>query len=441
MYESSSGPLIDIQIEDSLGRETLMSIDNSNRNEDLLSLVFFVCLMLLNVVVGLFGPAPTQHYSVYSTLNHDKLHSQKFATFPIASLSPLNHHLSFGIVPSFTSPNETLTANVSVQTDLIGEKQALDFFAYSLPAITFNRSNQTTEIARVFSHRIGRYKSFSTRVAFRGGQVERLVGCFGQWEIGNKSFTVLEASYRFLFAALILVCCIFFQWKLKGTSIHLWHLEQKMTLILMIIAILMNNPLYYFLVLQAISSLGMVNTILLSVFEVFVKFYILVIFDSLRFKTRKISDCFFTPKLLFFGLFLVFHAELELLRSGIEQPVFMAFQLIVAAFRLIFECAFLVWLGFAVIRSWKDSDVTEGHKFVLYLSVCGVMLFVNACLECFKHLSADPGTCAAFVIRISINNFFVLLMTLFHWPYEVIADQYIGPDEVGLDVGGLYDSD
>jgi hypothetical protein len=44
-------------------------------------------------------------------------------------------------------------------------------------------------------------------------------------------------------------------------------------------------------------------------------------------------------------------------------------------------------------------------------------------------------------MRVSIDNFFVLLMTLFHWPYEVIADQYIEPGEVGLDVGDLYGSD
>jgi hypothetical protein len=262
--------------------------------------------------------------------------------------------------------------------------------------------------------------------------------------VGNKSFTVLESSYRFLFAILIIVCAFIFQWKLHGTQIHFWHLEQKMTMGLMILAVVMNNPFYYFLVSRAFAFLLILDSVGQSIFAIFVKFYILVIFDSLRFKNRKISDCFFAPKVAFFLVFLIFHTEQEVLRSVIEQTTlskFSAFEAVIAGVRIIFEIAFVCWLGFAVMRSWRDSDVTEAHKFVLYLSVCGVMLSVHALLECLGHiLTFFQRSCAAFVIRISIDNFFVLLMTLFHWPYEVIADQYIAPGEVGLDVGDLYES-
>jgi hypothetical protein len=214
-----------------------------------------------------------------------------------------------------------------------------------------------------------------------------------------------------------------------------------MTMVLMILAVVMNNPLYYLLVSRAWSFLLILDSVVQSVFEIFVKFYVLVLFDALRFKNRKISDCFFAPKICFFVLFFIFHAEQEVLISVVDQAVlsqFSAFETFVAVVRILFEFAFLGWLAFAILRSWRDSDITEAHKFVLYLSVCGVMLAVHAFIACGgRFLTFFQRTCAAFVIRISIDNFFVLLMTLFHWPYEVISDQYIEPGEVGLDVGDL----
>jgi hypothetical protein len=216
-----------------------------------------------------------------------------------------------------------------------------------------------------------------------------------------------------------------------------------MTMVLMVLAVVMDNPFYYIFVSHAFSFLLILDSMAQSIFEIFVKFYILVIFDSLRFKNRKISDCFFAPKVSFFILFLIFHTEQEILRSAIKQTVrskASTFEAALANVRILFELAFFGWLGFAVMRSWRDSDIIEAHRFALYLSVCGVMLSVHTFLGCFGYFfSFFDRTCDYFVIRISINNFFVLLMTLFHWPYEVIADQYIEPGEV--DVGDLYGSD
>ena len=54
--DESSDLLIDLQIEESLGRETLMSIDSSNHMDDTVTIAVYLLLLLLNIAVAYFGP-------------------------------------------------------------------------------------------------------------------------------------------------------------------------------------------------------------------------------------------------------------------------------------------------------------------------------------------------------------------------------------------------
>jgi hypothetical protein len=378
-------------------------------------------------------------------LTEDASRDQKYVTFPIDSLSPLNHFLRFSVIPVFVGNSSLFVTNISVQTDLTNENHDVSFIAHQLNSVVFDFSKNSNQSVSLFSHHIGIHTCFTVRVAFKALELHRLIGCHGEWQVGDYSFTVLESGYRVLFALIVGISLLLFVCKLKGTPFKLWHLEQKLTHLLMILGFGMNNPLHLFFVQSSFPFLLVIESICGSVFVVFLKYLSLVLFDSLRFKNRKIGECFFTPKLVFFGFFFMadclesFIRFTKFQRLGIVRESLL--DQIVVLLSAVFEGIFVGWLLLAVVRSWREMDVTESYKFRLYAVVCLFcigLLFVIELVQQFSTVS--ERSCLPFIASITLQNLFIVLMTLFHWPYELMSDQYLETDEFARDTA-LIESD
>lgn len=231
--------------------------------------------------------------------------------------------------------------------------------------------------------------------------------------------------------------------------------------------------------------------------NIYLRFFIYVLFDSLRFKNRRIGHCFFIPKILFFFFFLCFELILSFIQtekvtdfkwshpnsqvyktSDIDnnnnffQNEFkiskqldfysnerllhnnLYFGLInddknneknlyeKSAFFLtkISELIYIACLILVIIRSFREIDVTERYKFFTYFSVSFTMILLIGLSDCFLSRSKKfANTLTPFLFKLSVYNFYALLMMFFHWPYELITDQqYLDPDDVEVGVADFY---
>jgi ABC-type xylose transport system permease subunit len=104
---------------------------------------------------------------------------------------------------------------------------------------------------------------------------------------------------------------------------------------------------------------------------------------------------------------------------------------------------YFIWLIYAMISAFRSADVTELYKVSAYLvTVWASLLIVLATLYCEFKLERIRNTGCRFLVVICVENLFVFVMTKFHWPYEVLADQeYLDPSEGVQNGGFLSESD
>jgi hypothetical protein len=70
-------------------------------------------------------------------------------------------------------------------------------------------------------------------------------------------------------------------------------------------------------------------------------------------------------------------------------------------------------------------DITEQEKFSVYAGVCLIAVTILGALEfLLKYTHFLQQKSLPLVIPFSIQNFFVLPMAIFHWPYQLLVDQH-----------------
>lgn len=78
----------------------------------------------------------------------------------------------------------------------------------------------------------------------------------------------------------------------------------------------------------------------------------------------------------------------------------------------------------AIVSAGAFIDITEKYKFSVYSNVSiiciSVIMFVDFVL---KPRRIFQDTSLSFAIHFTVQNLFVLLMVVFHWPYETLTDQ------------------
>jgi hypothetical protein len=246
--------------------------------------------------------------------------------------------------------------------------------------------------------------------------------------IGNQSHSSFQSAFRGVFSAILAVVGLAFL-RRAGLSFGLWHIEQKLTGLLIPLSILNNNPLYW-LHFHASSTFQIAaNVVFVAAFGAHFRLVFLALFDSLRFKNRKVGSCFFFPKvLLAVSVFVVSVASGWLERiagysSGFKQGSG-PFRYSLAIIQVLLSLVYLIWLGVAIVRARFLVHVTETYKFGIYSAALGTFAGVFGVVFLLNLLvAAVRESAVGFVLSHGMSNAFVLLMVYFHWPYEVLHDR------------------
>lgn len=429
LNETSSDDMVNIQIEESLVRETLMSIDSANFNEDLLTIVTFGFILIFVLLTGVFGPPDTiPHYDTVEISNETAIFEKKLSYFDINSLhnhvalsltlTPKNSsyvgpmklrlhynvhcHKGKSIVQSLSENFKEYTTYVLPDTD-----KTVKIHLYNNTIINFD----TIELELIFDHADVDYKSFT--VEFITGSVDH---------------TMFQIYFRIAFAVLTFVLLCLLMYSLRKLEVKLWHLEQKMTIPLLVLLILYNDPLYIFHCYTPSIVIVILDRIVYAVFHAYLSFFILVLFDSLRYKNRKTDTCFFIPKVVLCLTMMIMYAahgiydELHMYDDATgRDPTESALSFTELALYLVF----VVYATVSIIISSIKVDVTERYKFNIYLSSGIIAVAIMAIAQVLFSFKFVYGTSLSFVLKFAAENVFTMLMAYFHWPYEVLQDQQV----------------
>ena len=90
------------------------------------------------------------------------------------------------------------------------------------------------------------------------------------------------------------------------------------------------------------------------------------------------------------------------------------------------NCIFLLYgalLFVCLIKTALMIDVTEKFKYKVYLVSSLFALIPLIVVNILDELEIMNETSLCFLTTFALQNFYVILMTVFHWPYEIIDDQ------------------
>jgi hypothetical protein len=297
--------------------------------------------------------------------------------------------------------------------------------SFSNVSATFTSSAANSSWIRLLSDRVIDYDSFELRLRFHGLPFSRVII---RMVAGVPDHAIFQIIFRIVFAVFVALFLLFLGMRLRAMPISLWHLEQKLTVPLLVLDLLFSNPFYIIHSYVPSQKLIVLTTIIHSLFTSYFRFFVLVLFDSLRYKNRKTDHCFFLPTVAFVLLFFVIgvvHGASDDVASFGGSPLEMNHA------ESIFDKAdtalyivYLAWVVKCVAHSAAQVDITERYKLSMYLAVCGFSLFILGVAQIvFKALNVFSLSSLHFAIVFAVQNVFVLLMAYFHWPYEMLHDQ------------------
>ncbi|OHS99575.1 hypothetical protein TRFO_33946 [Tritrichomonas foetus] len=501
--QDSSDEMIDIQIEESLVRESLMKIDTSNFNEDVIILVFYFLLLTVSAFIGGFS-AP----SVFTTEFSRPLGKVSIFDIDQNNLVSMNRFLSYSVQltyvgnnfqmnkSQFFSPfqlsndylgfddnNSSINLSITYEAKcyknskhIYSANKKFDKFSFHnhgadfvFVGLTFFKDNiidydtikmhviinleyPETSILSPSSHFMNENdKTFNknlilmnrNQLLMENNNFADLYNVTIISKSGNVMHTISQIGIRLIFIFIQLFIFLYFFSKLKVTQVRFWHLEQKLTIPLLFITILYDNPFYLFQFTSPSYVYMIMDSLVSAVYSSYFRFFILVLFDSLRYKNRKTDTCFFIPKVVFILLLFlstVVHSlydtiqsfdSSQLLIQSMKQSFYIDnVEYILRIFEAVMYFLYLMWFAISVAYASLQVDITERYKFNMYsassvtaLIVLAVVYYLCNFIEFFEN------SAIYFVVSFITQNTFVLLMTFFHWPYEIIDSAYDDPSK------------
>lgn len=428
--------MIDIQIEDSLVKESLMSIDVSNCKTHLLDFGGFAIILLLMMFLGIYGPPAIMSHSV---------------TQPLADILSLE---AKNITPNFRFLDYDMVfirANDEKSYEKIGFNANLQYSIYAFDEdgklnhqfqmklenkpVTIPIGEPKSSKIRIYRDRIIDFSSINFEIQVLNSNY--IMTKYGQNRLnvtvnvryGSKEHTLFQIYFRFLFILFIGFFLISILRHLFVNPVKYWHLEQKLTVPLLALSILYNDPFYIFQAKSPTYAYILWHTIATSVFVSYFQFFILALFDSLRYKNRKTDQCFFIPKIAYcLILFLssVTHGIYDDISSfhGATSENFDDVESVLRWLQIFLNIGYFFWAVSSIVLAGIQIDVTERYKFIMYTVAGGTSIFVLAIVHVlFSALSLFQNSAIHFVMTFSVQNAFVLMMLLFHWPYDLAEEQ------------------
>ncbi|EAX96197.1 hypothetical protein TVAG_000260 [Trichomonas vaginalis G3] len=429
---SSSGEMIDIQIEESLGRETLMAIDSANFRDEIYSIGGFVVILIISTLTGFFGPKPfdVNEKTIYLRSSNEKgligTKAQDFS-MTIKEITPYFKFVSFQLIFNRENTAGVVNEQIAYNYKVVMKKnneivKTVVNYDDNTHLIAFAGNEETYPII-LYTQKLLNFDSIHFECTIDVPPMYTSLTL--RFVHGFTQYTIFQIYFKLIFALIELIFLVLFVLRLSTAQFKYWHLEQKLTCPLLLLSFLYNNIFEFFFVKHKSNSVVLLEILVNSLFSAYLKFFILVLFDSLRYKNRKTDKCFFVPKIILCSI--IYLADVV---SEIGFTVFDKKIIFMAYFNIVLFCGYIVWCIFCIIVASIQVDITERYKYIIYLvsgSVSIALIFLYGVI--FSFLPKFKDSALRFVGVYSIQNVFVLLMAYFHWPYEVLHDQdYVNGD-------------
>jgi len=89
-------------------------------------------------------------------------------------------------------------------------------------------------------------------------------------------------------------------------------------------------------------------------------------------------------------------------------------------------------------RTERQINATERFELSAYVTVSTVTVLAMRVLDAIDGVVGVLWMASyGFIVRLSVENYFVAVMAMYHWPYELISDQYLEPDDINRGPGAL----
>ena len=423
--ESSSGNLIDIQIEQSLVRETLMVIDSANCKEDLFTLIGFISALIIALAIGILGPQE----DINSEHGYIIKYNSKSIEIPFngikSTMRTIKVDIYFGKGANIPYFESTASFDVTVRklkgAHLVGEEKK----SIINKTIVFGENDTESQLFNIFSDNCIVYNNIN--IAINNLKIDaRLTQLYVRINNGTEEHTMFQIYIRTIFASFCTLMLTLFLIKLRPVGVSLWHLEQKLTAPLALITMCLNNPLFSFYAFFPAKWFILVDDIFQALYTAYFNLFILILFDSLRCKNRKTDSFFFAPKFVLAIIQFIASLSFVLYKDMLNgDPLYSADvedKLNWAEF--IIRYLFYAYIVVSIVRASIDVDVTERYKLIIYIASCGTALCITLIADLINKFSSfGAESSIKFITNYSVKSIFVMLMIYFHWPYEILNDQ------------------
>lgn len=412
-----------IPVEEVYGKEVYMSIDTAHFAEDIITLLTFLGILFITLFSGYFGKK-----AVLIETASDNFETKENSTSPprfaysIFNISKATRFIDFTLILQKKPEVVPSQGNFSVFI----EKNGPDFHTDSFDK-TFSPINAFFLEGKIDSEPISIYKDMNVNYHYLSASLKfndvnkDYHGFKVFFHISNPENVLYQIVFRVLFGISLLAFFILMVYRLKETKPKFWHLEQKLTVGLLFVGFLYNHFLYGTRIVSWYVCY-FIDSFVRGLEIAYVIFFLLTLFDSLRFKNREVQNFFYLPKsILSFivGSAVFVHGFLQALDDYkvFHVPVSPLQLNLMWIIRFGIATA-LLYLFIIIILSFINVDPTEKFKFNLYvLSV--TLSFLSILIGYFLK----EGNSLSFTIEYAIVSMFSILMAYFHWPYEVIKDQ------------------
>jgi hypothetical protein len=270
----------------------------------------------------------------------------------------------------------------------------IDSFPFRIAA-----PSNTSNFIRLANDRFITYDSVTLRFILPQEAALSSPGIAVSTQIGAPCHTTFQICFRFLYSAVELISL--YQGFIRFFTWSQLTLEQQITVLMLVLAPLANNPLY---AVHAFSP-SIVVLLLEKLFASILHAYTLFAVAAFTGTSQPVT----IPTIIGIVEFL----------SGIggfPEP----FVSILEISHRLFYLTFIVWQIYRVICGWRESDFARTLVYATGL----LTLLVPAVVLVFGWYSSRGLAERTFewVVTFCAHNGFVLMISYFHWPYDARKD-------------------
>jgi hypothetical protein len=214
-----------------------------------------------------------------------------------------------------------------------------------------------------------------------------ITGLVLRWTWENPKERVIESFLRVCFGFGCMILLVQFLINLKALPFKVWHLEQQFTAILLAVAVLSDNPVFFI----GARQVHIFQSYVTPAFTILMLIYVVVIFDVFQYRNQVLDRYFFAPKLCLVVVFLMGEW---------------------LGFAGLAHCVTAAWATALIITtSFGDGDPPQRYRFAVYTWTFAVSAAVLILTECVL-----PETSLRDIMRFALDNVFIILMTMLHCP-------------------------